>query len=78
MGYPDSVDNPLLVPGPNPWTNGPSTGRPPRWFRPQSYQLLSAGLDRRYGPGGELEIRDGAAVYPGGGRQAEEDNVGLR
>lgn len=70
----------LQVPGPNPWATGPTDrmGQAPRWHRPQSYQLLSPGLDRVYGPGGEIERRSGSWEYPGDRGRFEEDNVGLR
>ncbi len=41
---------------PNPYTTGPAfpTGRSPAWQKPQSYQIISAGVDRVYGYGGQF------------------------
>jgi general secretion pathway protein G len=41
---------------PNPYTTGPAfpTGRSPAWQKPQSYQIISAGVDRIYGFGGQF------------------------
>jgi prepilin-type N-terminal cleavage/methylation domain-containing protein len=41
---------------PNPYTTGPAapTGRSPAWQKPQSYQIISAGTDRKYGFGGQF------------------------
>jgi general secretion pathway protein G len=41
---------------PNPYTTGPAfpTGRSPAWQKPQSYQIISAGVDRVYGFGGQF------------------------
>lgn len=41
---------------PNPYTTGPAapTGRSPAWQKPQSYQIISAGTDRKYGYGGQF------------------------
>jgi hypothetical protein len=85
-GYPGSFlpgGTPIAVPGPNPWTNGPSFGtEAPRWLRPQSFQLLSPGSDRGYGPGGQVAVQDNSMTYPevtgSSSRSAEEDNVGMR
>lgn len=70
----------LQVAGPNPWATSPTDrmGQAPRWHRPQSYQLLSPGLDRVYGPGGEIELRAGSWEYPNGRDRFEADNVGMR
>jgi len=40
---------------PNPYTTGPAfpTGRSPAWQKPQSYQIISSGVDRIYGFGGQ-------------------------
>ncbi|QDV35903.1 type II secretion system protein [Tautonia plasticadhaerens] len=86
-GYPDSYTTDptaaIQVPGPNPWTNGPSFGtEAPRWLRPQSFQLVSPGSDRDYGPGGQVVVQDGSMTFPevsgSGGRAVEDDNVGMR
>jgi len=41
---------------PNPYTTGPAfpIGRSPAWQKPQSYQIISAGSDRKYGFGGQF------------------------
>lgn len=41
---------------PNPYTTGPAApvGRSPAWQKPQSYQIISAGADRKYGFGGHF------------------------
>ncbi|MEI7920838.1 MAG: type II secretion system protein [Planctomycetota bacterium] len=41
---------------PNPYTTGPAApvGRTPAWQKPQSYQIISAGADRKYGFGGQF------------------------
>ena len=66
---------------PNPWTTNTTTATvPTHWYRAQTYQLLSPGLDRTYGPGGPIAINGREVRYPGDveARQPEEDNVGMR
>lgn len=77
---------------PNPYTTGPAapTGRNPAWQKPQSYQILSAGADRKYGFGGQfsgkskddpLPLPDtdvtGTKVNPAdpNARRVESDNI---
>jgi prepilin-type N-terminal cleavage/methylation domain-containing protein len=74
----------VVAAGPNPWAFGETNraGVAPNWVRKQSYQLLSPGLDRRYGPGGGVDNSGASWEFPaqegGPSRRAEEDNVGLR
>lgn len=77
---PDSVGaftlpgvGPVSSPGPNPWSPGGNA-----WARPKSFQLLSPGLDRKYGPGGVVREVNGDRQFPGTGREVEADNVGMR
>lgn len=66
--------------GPNPIATTPTNrpGQAPRWLRPQSYQLISPGLDRVYGPGGHVVIQGNSWEYPDGRGRFEEDNVMLK
>ncbi|HEV3167121.1 MAG TPA: prepilin-type N-terminal cleavage/methylation domain-containing protein [Isosphaeraceae bacterium] len=86
----------LNSPPPNPYTNGPPVpltgvvGPPTIFQNPESYQIISTGLDRFYGVGGQfnsnstgerLTIDDAAAAWNTGDnldpsiRQLEADNL---
>ncbi|MBI1323883.1 prepilin-type N-terminal cleavage/methylation domain-containing protein [bacterium] len=51
---------------PNPYTTGPAfpTGRSPAWQKPQSYQIISAGVDRIYGYGGQFAGKSKSEPLP--------------
>ena len=51
---------------PNPYTTGPAApvGRSPAWQKPQSYQILSAGADRKYGFGGQFAGKSKSEPLP--------------
>lgn len=74
----------IVAAGPNPWATSETNAPPnaPRWHRPQSFQLVSPGPDRAYGPGGRVAEVAGGISYPqvpgGPSRAAEEDNAALR
>ncbi len=52
---------------PNPYTTGPANpqGRSPAWQKPQSYQIISAGADRKYGCGGQFAGKTKSEPLPG-------------
>jgi len=51
---------------PNPYTTGPAApvGRSPAWQKPQSYQIISAGSDRKYGFGGQFAGKSKSEPLP--------------
>lgn len=84
-----SKDIAFAARGPNPYSDGPAIAgaRSIRWHRADSYQLISAGRDRMFGPGGSATKRDNewflevegdhasvlATVAPGVSPQLERD-----
>lgn len=77
--------NGYLSGAPNPYTNGnpvPTGGAPVSWVNPQSFQLISAGVDRQWGYGGgyEANSNEKLPIYPGESllsttRKREDDNL---
>lgn len=72
----------VTSPGPNPYTDGapdPTNGKLARWHRSTSFQLISPGVDGRFGPGGQYDPTDAAVtslpVATEGARDEERDNV---
>lgn len=63
--------------GPNPYSDGPPKrqDRPARWHRAESFQLISAGHDGRFGPGGQWSASESGPPLPGDGREEEQDNL---
>ncbi len=68
---------------PNPYSNGNPISNTPNWMNPQSFQIISAGRDGIWGPGGGLEANasEKLPTYPadpagfGVLRQNERDNI---
>ena len=46
-----------------------------RWHRAESFQLISAGHDGRFGPGGQWSASESGPPLPGDGREEEQDNL---
>ena len=64
--------------GPNPYTSSapvPPNNRPATFLEAQSFQIISAGRDRRYGSGGQYAQQGENDRLPGTNRLSERDNI---